>query len=88
MSPIPDRVLVVGLARSGRAAIAALQRAGKEVVAYDRDETVALDDLDVTDLVLGDWDAASLRGSGSSSRALGCPKRPRRSWRHARPACR
>ena len=74
MSPIPDRVLVVGLARSGRAAIAALQRAGKEVVAYDRDETVALDDLDVTDLVLGDWDAASLSGVGLLVKSPGVPE--------------
>ena len=74
MSPIPDRVLVVGLARSGRAAIAALQSAGKEVVAYDRDETVALDELDVTELALGDWDAASLSGVGLLVKSPGVPE--------------
>src|SRR3954454_4131499 len=74
MSPLPDRVLVVGLARSGRAAIAALQSAGKEVVAYDRDETVSLDDLDVTELALGEWDAASLSGVGLLVKSPGVPE--------------
>jgi len=52
---VADRVLVVGLARSGRAAVPALRSAGAAVVAYDADAS-----LDVTgiaaDVALGDWD--------------------------------
>ena len=73
-SSIPDRVLVVGLARSGRAAIAALQRAGKEVVAYDRDESITLEDLDVLELALGEWDTASLSGVGLLVKSPGVPE--------------
>jgi UDP-N-acetylmuramoylalanine--D-glutamate ligase len=36
MSDLPQRVLVLGLARSGQAAVAALERRGVEVVAADR----------------------------------------------------
>ncbi|HET7555681.1 MAG TPA: Mur ligase family protein, partial [Gaiellaceae bacterium] len=36
MTKLPQRVLVLGLARSGRAAVAALDRRGAEVVAADR----------------------------------------------------
>ena len=38
MSAVPDRVLVLGLARSGRAAVAALRHEGVDVVAYDANE--------------------------------------------------
>jgi UDP-N-acetylmuramoylalanine--D-glutamate ligase len=48
---LPRRALVVGLARSGRAAVAALERRGVEVVAVDRelgnDDAAAVDDVDL-----------------------------------------
>ena len=52
MTDLPQRVLVLGLARSGKAAVAALERRGVEVAAADRelenDEDVSLlDDVDV-----------------------------------------
>ncbi len=52
LSELPERVLVLGLARSGRAAAAALERRGVEVVRGDRElgndgELVLLDGVDV-----------------------------------------
>ena len=44
---LPARVLVLGLARSGHAAAAALRRSGVEVVAHD-----AATDVDASDFVL------------------------------------
>src|SRR4051812_41808009 len=48
---LPQRALVLGLARSGRAAVAALERRGVEVVAVDRslgnDDPSAVDGVDV-----------------------------------------
>jgi len=37
MTPVPQRVLVLGLARSGKAALSALERRGVEVVCADRE---------------------------------------------------
>ena len=42
MAPIPDRVLVVGLARSGRAAAAALSAAGSDVVGLRRRTPISM----------------------------------------------
>ena len=54
MSELPQRVLVLGLARSGKAAVAALERRGVEVAAADRelgnDEDLSL--LDGTDVLV------------------------------------
>jgi UDP-N-acetylmuramoylalanine--D-glutamate ligase len=52
VTDLPQRVLVLGLARSGRAAIAALERRGVEVVTADRDlandaDLALLDSVDV-----------------------------------------
>ncbi len=52
MSDLPQRVLVLGLARSGRAAVTALERRGVEVVTADRElgndaELELLDGVDV-----------------------------------------
>src|SRR6185437_2339083 len=48
---LPRRALVVGLARSGRAAVAALEQRGVEVVAVDRDlgndDPAAAEDVDL-----------------------------------------
>ncbi|HET7367862.1 MAG TPA: hypothetical protein VFI83_05810 [Gaiella sp.] len=46
MTDLPARVLVLGLARSGRAALAALRAYDVEVVAYDTSESVDHDGLD------------------------------------------
>lgn len=58
------RVLVVGLARSGRAAARALRARGDEVVAVDRNERIDAADLaDLgVDVRLGTWDDAALAG--------------------------
>lgn len=58
------RVLVVGLARSGRAAARALRARGDDVVAVDRNERIDAADLaDLgVDVRLGTWDDAALAG--------------------------
>ncbi len=78
MPTIPDRVLVVGLARSGRAAAAALAATGSTVVAYDADREIASrDGFDPSDipgeLVLGEWDDANLEGVGLVVKSPGVP---------------
>jgi UDP-N-acetylmuramoylalanine--D-glutamate ligase len=61
MSALPQRVLVLGLARSGKAAIAALERRGVEVTATDRE--------------LGnDGDAALLEGVDVLVKSPGVPR--------------
>jgi UDP-N-acetylmuramoylalanine--D-glutamate ligase len=73
VSALPGRVLVVGLARSGRAAVPALRAAGAAVVAYD-----ASADADVTGLDaqtrLGAWDDALLDGVGLVVKSPGVPE--------------
>ncbi len=63
MTDLPARVLVLGLARSGRAALAALRAYDVEVVAYDTSESVDHDGLDAA-VHLGAWDDALLAGVG------------------------
>jgi UDP-N-acetylmuramoylalanine--D-glutamate ligase len=72
---MPKRAVVVGLARSGRAATLALRRRGVEVVATDR-----LDNLDAEELVeagaelrLGSEDAALLDGADVLVKSPGVP---------------
>ena len=60
---LPSRALVLGLARSGRAAVAALRTLGVEVVAHDAAESVETDGVDA-EVHLGSWDAALLEGVG------------------------
>jgi len=74
MAPIPDRVLVVGLARSGRAAVAAARSAGAGVVAYDRSQDVTADGLDVAEARLGAWDETLLAGVGLVVKSPGVPE--------------
>ena len=49
------KALVIGVARSGRAAIEALAAQGAEVVAYDRSNDVEVDGL-TADIRLGAWE--------------------------------
>src|SRR5690242_6188504 len=72
MPQIPDRVLVVGLARSGRAAAAAVNARGSDVVGYD-----AREDLDVTgingEILCGEWSDALLFGVELVVKSPGVP---------------
>ena len=75
MSEFPDRVLVLGLARSGRAAALALARRGVTVVAVDRST-----ELDVSELVgegvelrLGIDSERLLEGAGLLVKSPGVP---------------
>ena len=72
MQLIPDRVLVVGLARSGRAAAVAANTYGSDVVAFD-----AIGDLDVCgiegEILLGEWSDALLFGVELVVKSPGVP---------------
>jgi UDP-N-acetylmuramoylalanine--D-glutamate ligase len=72
MVAAPGRVLVVGLARSGRAAVEALLAQGDTVVAYDRAA-----DLDASavhaDVRLGAWDDDALAGVDLVVKSPGVP---------------
>ncbi len=70
-SPV-TRVLVIGLARSGKAAVAALRASGETVVAYDADS--GLDDAGIdAEIRLGDWDDAFLSGVRLVVKSPGVP---------------
>jgi len=72
VTTLPDRVLVVGLARSGRAAVAALQRSGVEVVAYDADP--GIDDAGTeAEVTAGTWADHLLDGVGLVVKSPGVP---------------
>jgi len=70
-SPV-SKVLVVGLARSGRAALAALRATGSDVVAFDADPAVDRTGVDA-DVRLGPWDEAVLDGVGLVVKSPGVP---------------
>jgi drug/metabolite transporter (DMT)-like permease len=73
MMVIPDRVLVVGLVRSGRAAVAALRAGGgTAVVAYDADAGVDVAGID-GEVELGEWDGATLDGVSLVVKSPGVP---------------
>ena len=72
MDWLPPRVLVVGLARSGRAAVPALRGLGRGVVAYDRDSSIDGAELDA-EVVLGQWDERLLDGVGLVVKSPGVP---------------
>jgi UDP-N-acetylmuramoylalanine--D-glutamate ligase len=60
---IPRQVLVVGLARSGRAAVRALRSERADVVAYDRDPALDAVELELgVHAVTGAWDGTLLDG--------------------------
>jgi UDP-N-acetylmuramoylalanine--D-glutamate ligase len=72
VSDLPPRVLVVGLARSGRAAVSALRGCGVDVVPYDADPGLEAPGLQ-GDLTLGEWDASLLEGVGLVVKSPGVP---------------
>ena len=72
MSDLPARVLVLGLARSGRAAVATLAAQGVEVVAHDASESTDEAGL-AGDVHLGPWDDALLDGVGLVVKSPGVP---------------
>ena len=72
MATLPDRALVIGLARSGRAAVAALRQAGVDVVAYDADPAGDIAGL-AADVSLGDWDDRLLDGVRLVVKSPGVP---------------
>jgi UDP-N-acetylmuramoylalanine--D-glutamate ligase len=67
------RALVIGVARSGRAAIEALAAQGAEVVAYDRSNDVEVDGLPA-DISLGDWEDGVLDGVDVVVKSPGVPE--------------
>jgi UDP-N-acetylmuramoylalanine--D-glutamate ligase len=72
VTTLPARALVVGLARSGRAAVTALRRHAVEVVAYDADAFAKADGVDGR-LVLGEWRDELLEGVGLVVKSPGVP---------------
>jgi len=72
MAGLPDRVLVVGLARSGTAAVSVLRARGVEVRGYDADPAVAAEAPDA-DLRLGPWEDEILDGVGLLVKSPGVP---------------
>jgi UDP-N-acetylmuramoylalanine--D-glutamate ligase len=67
-----ERTLVVGLARSGRAAVAALDAQGTDVVAYDRSTDIDVAGLSA-DVRLGAWEDKALDGVGLVVKSPGVP---------------
>lgn len=72
MAAIPERVLIVGLALSGRAAVAALGDRGAAVVAYDADAGADVMGVD-GEIRLGEWDDAFLDGVELVVKSPGVP---------------
>jgi UDP-N-acetylmuramoylalanine--D-glutamate ligase len=66
------RAIVVGLARSGRAAVPALQEHGWEVAAYDASEAADTTGLEA-DVRLGRWDDGLLGGADLVVKSPGVP---------------
>jgi UDP-N-acetylmuramoylalanine--D-glutamate ligase len=72
VTELPSRALVLGLARSGRAAVAALRSRGVEVVAHDTAES--LDPAGIhADVRLGAWDGRLLDSVGLVVKSPGVP---------------
>ncbi len=69
---LPDRVLVLGLARSGAAAAAVVLREGSAVVAHDTSPAAAVPDGVAA--TLGAWDDALLAGVGLVVKSPGVPE--------------
>jgi UDP-N-acetylmuramoylalanine--D-glutamate ligase len=65
-------VLVIGLARSGRAAVSALRASGSDVVAFDSDSGLDRTGIDA-DVRLADWDDALLDGVALVVKSPGVP---------------
>jgi UDP-N-acetylmuramoylalanine--D-glutamate ligase len=72
MGGVPERVLVLGLARSGRAGVDALRSRGVDVVAHDTDVSLDASGIDAA-VALGDWDDRLLDGVGLVVKSPGIP---------------
>ncbi len=72
MPELADRVLVLGLARSGRAAVEALNARGADVVAHDSSDDLDAGDV-AADVHLGEWRDALLDGVGLVVKSPGIP---------------
>lgn len=68
----PMRALVVGLARSGRAAVSALEAQGADIVAYDASADVDVSGL-AGDVRLGAWEPGILAGVDLVVKSPGVP---------------
>jgi len=73
VSDLPARVLVLGLARSGRAAVTALAAQGVAVVAHDASEKADISALPGAEVHLGSWDDGVLEGVGLVVKSPGIP---------------
>jgi UDP-N-acetylmuramoylalanine--D-glutamate ligase len=69
----PHHVVVLGLARSGRAVIEAARRIGATVVAYDQDGAVELTTAEGVDAHLGEWNDEYLAGAELVVKSPGIP---------------
>src|SRR5215471_16390830 len=72
MASFPDRVLVVGLARSGRAAASAISARGSDVVGYDADAGLDVGGIE-GEIVVGEWSDALLFGVELVVKSPGVP---------------
>ncbi len=72
MPELPARVLVLGLARSGRAAVSALRAGGVDVTAHDASESVDAQGLGA-EVNLGAWKDVLLDGVGLVVKSPGVP---------------
>ena len=72
MSPVPDRVLVLGLARSGRAAVAALRHVGRRGGRARRERGLETEGVDA-EVRLGPWEDELLEGVGLAVKSPGIP---------------
>jgi UDP-N-acetylmuramoylalanine--D-glutamate ligase len=67
-----SKALVIGLARSGRAAVSALRAHGEGVVAFDADDALDRTGIDA-EVRLGDWDDSLLEGVRLVVKSPGVP---------------
>ena len=72
MAAIPDHVLVLGLVRSGRAAVTALRAEGATVSAHDANADLDIAGIEV-DVHLGAWNDALLGGIDLVVKSPGIP---------------
>lgn len=71
---LPERILVVGLARSGGAAVVAAQRHGATVIAYDRSPEAETGGLGDAEVRLGPWQDEFLAGVELVVKSPGVPE--------------
>lgn len=71
---LPSRILVLGLARSGRAVAAAALALGSEVVAHDVSDAVEREGLEGVEVHLGPWSDSLLEAIGLVVKSPGVPE--------------